>query len=295
MHCGEPEDLWMCLICGFMGCGRYRSQHALQHFVDSGHSFAIELGTQRVWDYTGDNYVHRLVANKVDGKLVELPEGDHKGQRKGEEAGKLEEALVGSKLESVLQEYNEMLTRTLDDQRRFFEDRMAAMQQHWEAEIKMLRNELSEKDQQLLEHARKAKERKTEEKKVAILSERLKKAWEEAEFHKQCNVSLTENQQALNAKLAEASKKDEEILDLQDQVRDLMFFLEAQKSVDASDESEDIRNGQIVMQASPAARRRKDKGKSPLNRASSSSSSPAGAAAAGSTAGAAGSAAVPPR
>jgi hypothetical protein len=42
---------------------------------------------------------------------------------------------------------------------------MAAMQQHWEAEIKMLRNELSEKDQQLLEHARKAKERKTEEKK----------------------------------------------------------------------------------------------------------------------------------
>ena len=42
---------------------------------------------------------------------------------------KLEEALVGSKLDSVLQEYNEMLTRTLDDQRRFFEDRMAAMQQ----------------------------------------------------------------------------------------------------------------------------------------------------------------------
>jgi len=29
--------------------------------------------------------------------------------------------MVGSKLESVLQEYNEMLTRTLDDQRRFFE------------------------------------------------------------------------------------------------------------------------------------------------------------------------------
>jgi len=39
----------------------------------------------QVWDYTGDNYVHRLVANKMDGKLVELPEGGHKGQRKGEE------------------------------------------------------------------------------------------------------------------------------------------------------------------------------------------------------------------
>jgi len=42
---------------------------------------------------------------------------------------------------------------------------MAAMQEHWEAEIKLLRGELADKDHQLLEHARKAKERKTEEKK----------------------------------------------------------------------------------------------------------------------------------
>jgi len=49
--------------------------------------------------------------------------------------------------------------------------------------------------------------------------------------------------QALHSKLAEAAKKDEEIRDLQEQVRDLMFFLEAQKSVEASDQSEDIKNG----------------------------------------------------
>ena len=28
----------------------------------------MELETQRVWDYAGDNYVHRLIQNKVDGK-----------------------------------------------------------------------------------------------------------------------------------------------------------------------------------------------------------------------------------
>jgi len=34
----------------------------------------LELETQqRVWDYVGDNYVHRLIQNKADGKLVELP------------------------------------------------------------------------------------------------------------------------------------------------------------------------------------------------------------------------------
>ena len=29
------------------------------------------LGTNRVWDYAGDNFVHRLLQNKGDGKLVE--------------------------------------------------------------------------------------------------------------------------------------------------------------------------------------------------------------------------------
>ena len=139
MHCGEPEDLWMCLICGFMGCGRYRGEHALQHFHDSGHSFSIELMTQRVWDYLGDNYVHRLVQNRMDGKLVELPEGGaggamNKTKEQAEGDAKLEEALIGSKLESVLQEYNDMLTRTLDDQRKFFEDRISSLQQQWDAE-----------------------------------------------------------------------------------------------------------------------------------------------------------------
>jgi len=34
----------------------------------------MELGTSRVWDYAGDNYVHRLIQNKADGKLVEVDE-----------------------------------------------------------------------------------------------------------------------------------------------------------------------------------------------------------------------------
>ncbi len=27
----------------------------------------------QVWDYAGDNYVHRLIQSKTDGKLVEVP------------------------------------------------------------------------------------------------------------------------------------------------------------------------------------------------------------------------------
>lgn len=34
----------------------------------------MQLGNNKVWDYAGDNYVHRLVQNKADGKIVEVDE-----------------------------------------------------------------------------------------------------------------------------------------------------------------------------------------------------------------------------
>jgi len=45
----------------------------------------MELGSSRVWDYAGDNYVHRLVQNKADGKLVEVNE-----QNAGEQEEKID-------------------------------------------------------------------------------------------------------------------------------------------------------------------------------------------------------------
>lgn len=63
----------MCLICGHVGCGRYREGHAAKHSEETGHCYALELEAQRVWDYASDNYVHRLVQSKKNGKLVELP------------------------------------------------------------------------------------------------------------------------------------------------------------------------------------------------------------------------------
>jgi BRCA1-associated protein len=52
--CGESQNLWMCLICGHVGCGRYQGRHAFRHFEDTTHVYAMELATQRVWDYTND-------------------------------------------------------------------------------------------------------------------------------------------------------------------------------------------------------------------------------------------------
>eukprot|EP00878_Enallax_costatus_P037873 GHUV01042942.1.p1 GENE.GHUV01042942.1~~GHUV01042942.1.p1 ORF type:complete len:107 (-),score=14.90 GHUV01042942.1:56-376(-) len=52
---------------------RYKQGHANDHWQESAHCYALELETQRVWDYAGDGYVHRLIQSKTDGKLVEVP------------------------------------------------------------------------------------------------------------------------------------------------------------------------------------------------------------------------------
>lgn len=70
--CDLRENLWICLICGHLGCGRYGHKHAYQHFESTGHTFALELGKNLVWDYADDAYVHRIAVNQDDGKLVQV-------------------------------------------------------------------------------------------------------------------------------------------------------------------------------------------------------------------------------
>lgn len=42
------------------------------HWKETQHCFCVELETRRTWDHVGNNYVHRLIQSKTDGKLVEL-------------------------------------------------------------------------------------------------------------------------------------------------------------------------------------------------------------------------------
>lgn len=49
----SPQNLWICLICGHIGCGRYVSRHAYKHFEETQHTYAMQLTNHRVWDYAG--------------------------------------------------------------------------------------------------------------------------------------------------------------------------------------------------------------------------------------------------
>ena len=61
-----------------------------RHFQETQHTYSMELGNNKVWDYIGDNYVHRLVQNKSDGKLVQVDEGGNPVQEEKVDALNLE-------------------------------------------------------------------------------------------------------------------------------------------------------------------------------------------------------------
>ncbi|KAG8756710.1 hypothetical protein FRC14_002817 [Serendipita sp. 396] len=77
-HCGKcdlKENLWLCLTCGHLGCGRAQfggvggNGHALLHYNESGHSAAVKLGTITP-EGTADVYCYSCDDSKLDLELA---------------------------------------------------------------------------------------------------------------------------------------------------------------------------------------------------------------------------------
>lgn len=125
-ECQITQTLWQCLICGLVGCGRYAQKHAYRHYEKTGHTFALDLESQRVWDYDHDCYVHRIIANgsSLSGeKLVEIPGRGRDGQTTALED--MDHDLDVAKRENLAFEYTQLLTSQLESQRVYFEEVLA--------------------------------------------------------------------------------------------------------------------------------------------------------------------------
>ncbi|XP_049768273.1 BRCA1-associated protein isoform X1 [Schistocerca cancellata] len=245
LECRSADSLWICLICGHVGCGRYVQGHAFEHYQQTQHCYAMQLGNNRVWDYVGDNFVHRLLQNKGDGKLVE---GTSPDKEECEE-----------KMDSVQLEFTYLLTSQLDSQRLYFEDKLAHIEQqaYLEAsELKEKVSKLSEENARLqTKLATLTREKQAMDKKLSQANARAVAARAELLEERQMGKALRENQAAWQDKFQQLEKqfstyreeKDKELAEVREQLRDVMFYLEAQKQISESSDRDEIAEGQIVV------------------------------------------------
>ncbi|XP_072934689.1 BRCA1-associated protein isoform X2 [Epargyreus clarus] len=248
----EGGTLWICLICGHVGCGRYEGGHAAQHFLASNHTYALQLGSNRVWDYAGDNFVHRLVQNKADGKLVAA------------EGAAGEAACGADKLDAAQLEFTYMLTQQLDSQRAFYEDRMAKLESKLTAECSAARAEAAKAAADAAALRRQlgalAKDNKEKEKKLTSLTAKLSHAQAALAEERALGAALAAGRsQAQERARARDHAAQEEINELKEQLRDVMFYLEARNKLEKAQgaSQDEIAAASVSVQPAPPRRRRR--------------------------------------
>lgn len=60
-------------MCGSINCGLefMEESHVRLHFAASKHTYSMEIESKFVYDHASDSFVHRLMQNLADGKIVE--------------------------------------------------------------------------------------------------------------------------------------------------------------------------------------------------------------------------------
>jgi len=274
----QNGSLWTCLICGVVGCGRYENRHAVAHWTETGHCYSLEIGSGRVWDYSRDQFVHRLIQGKhglveltpdekgrrshaIDpstravGRRVEGPGGGEGGYAYGHPDGddledgddpELTEALVASKLDAVANEYDQLLASQLDQQRKHYE--------------RLLMDAASDKSEMMTKVeiiAEQATKLRLLNRRADHAEKEVKRLEEENVFLKQLNEQMLRDAGEMReTKMTSSTKEKEKIASLEEKVRelegmnrDLMFFLESKETIQKSKGSElDARFGKIELE-----------------------------------------------
>lgn len=247
--CDCADDLWICLICGNVGCGRYKGGHAKDHWKQSAHCFALEIETQYVWDYAEDAWVHRLIRGKgEDSKLIEPTQeqprlvnnaGNPQGQSNDEDL------VSRSKLEILGIEYTHLLTSQLESQREYYENLInksaeEAANSSSAASSAVLSAKKIEKELAALEHAHKnlksdlalqARELEREKKRAEKTSDMARSFSKNLAEERRVSEGLMQRIEHLNRTITNLLK-DQEVIkaensELRETNRDLLFCLSA--------------------------------------------------------------------
>ncbi|KAJ8907622.1 hypothetical protein NDN08_007732 [Rhodosorus marinus] len=240
-ECEVSESLWMCLICGHVGCGRRVQQHALLHFKRTSHTFSVEIESGKVWDYVGDNFVHRLIASSSEDKIVEVSRNVSTSSVNSQAVAEVHTAHQ-SLVESVVDSYNRQVTEELDRQRLHYEKQIKEMDRDRERRVGKLKEDL--KNETALN--RKARElnstsTKTVEKlriSCAEVEARLKELRKRSTAYKRLQNKVEQGNYHRRTQLKELEEKistyDSEAILLKEQIRDISLHLNTLDTLVAS-------------------------------------------------------------
>ncbi|KAJ6496777.1 hypothetical protein DFH09DRAFT_1204991 [Mycena vulgaris] len=237
--CESTTNLWICLICGNIGCGRYGRAHAQAHYQSTTHLYALELETQR---------------NKADGKLVELPSASSSmgtSPRDGGLGPGPADALSAEKIEAIGIEYSYLLTSQLDSQRAYYEEQttelktqvgelrgiLERLSSEFEKERAAAKEDVAQRRQEeeagMLSLAKDKAKAENRVEKLTDLARRLEK---DLSAERAVSEGLLKNLGKAKERLEQSEKDKNEsaakIEELQDQLRDVMFFLEAKTKIE---------------------------------------------------------------
>ena len=260
----------------------------------------MEIETGRVWSYKDDEYVHRLIRSRTDGKLVELPslfndaDGDKDGglkdkDKKGQGAGggpdESDEASQ-DKFEAIGLEYANLMTAQLESQRGYYEEELARakdevavlrrkwdeavserersskdrleMEKRFERVVHDVRNEAAEWRTKYENQSKMQHEDETRRKKDRAEMLKVRKELErELEAERAVTASLTSNLSSLRLDMQRQQKETMDVRsqvdDMQEQMRDLMFALEARDKIEAQGGLAELAGGSISVPETPPA------------------------------------------
>jgi len=175
-ECAMHKTLWVCLTCGFVGCGRYSNKHSIAHFQRTGHPYSLELATLRIWDYEdgeAGGYAHRpdfldcpsspplaspwMVSHDTSMAAAAVHSG-HAGiahmrasQQHMVPGFPIETEKSPKKAIMIGEEYEALLQSALEDQAQYYQGEMARLQAELSAsladETTMTQDEINEIEQ----------------------------------------------------------------------------------------------------------------------------------------------------
>jgi len=237
----------------------------------------MEVETQRVWDYASDGYVHRLIQNKADGKMIELPSvpGRNRDSLTSSNGTDSDNEAQGGpnratsknqeKIEAMGLEYSYLLASQLDSQRAYYDKKVVEMRKRLEeAESRVIAEkhvrETWKKEKEAAESRLKALQDETvpelernrlrSEKKAETATALARKFESDLKSEREVSKGLLDNLKQAQASSLEtdgtAVQLRMQINELNEQVRDLMFALTARDKIE-QEGGEELVGGSVVV------------------------------------------------